>query len=581
MSIFAPSIRPLLISACAAALLGCGNGAEKNTDAPSVSQEAAQVATPSPIDTPFTLKDASEIDVDALLSLLPEGARPTYESAAFDAKLGATVLNNVRFQTAAVDIEIDGEGERPNRIGGEFDVDGFVIERAELYGVDEDAIDRLLTAETRAFDAPMESVFKKVRLFGLAGLGEDNQPREDFTIGAIEIDQLDLRQGIGKGADDAENEDSVEPNGLAVLANAVSFGGLYFKDINAETELEGDAALSVTAPDLRLVGGGGGKLGAMIANDLDYVMTQSSSAIAETVGAIPQVGGLLNGPLRNLIAPENQQMKIASAEWRDIDFSGLLPYGLKDELPPFDAKNLIDLGSATVINAETFVAGKRASIAPKTIVSAMEFTWLAPSKIRAVSNDAQYDYTAYLSDDESAAEALAILQKYGLDSIKGDSEMSYDWSADDGDAVFSTVYKSPVFADFTMDVALEGLSLEAIEASAGAGANPVADLAALTKAEIVLDDHTMLDAIFDLAALGGKSDLRTTTPVTMRFLGLQFAAINPRVPGYIESFAGFIESGGKLTIKAEPEDPIRLNTLSTQEPPTLPDVLNLTVTLEK
>ena len=62
------------------------------------------------------------------LALMPEDERPSYDTARFDESLGATVVENLRFADAD-----DGEA--------------VVVSRAEFYGVDMDAIERIRGAD--------------------------------------------------------------------------------------------------------------------------------------------------------------------------------------------------------------------------------------------------------------------------------------------------------------------------------------------------------------------------------------------------------------------------------------------------
>ena len=112
----------------------------------------------------------------------------------------------------------------------------------------------------------------------------------------------------------------------------------------------------------------------------------SRAALLNAAG--PQASLFLSGPLSGLFAPESQQIKAATFEWRDIDFSNLLAWGLKDEEPPMTETDLIDLGTLKLTDMETFVGEKRANAIAEATVSAMEFTWLIPSKFRAFTKGA-------------------------------------------------------------------------------------------------------------------------------------------------------------------------------------------------
>ena len=367
----------VLAATAALALAACGKKESAN-EAPqtAASAKAEKSGSASPLDASFKLKNAEAIDIDQLFALMPADSRPTYESAEFDKSLGATVVTNLRFSDAD-----DGEGMN--------------VARAEFYGVDLAAIDRIKASTNTELDAPFETIFEKVRLFDVSteGFGEDEGK---LTIGGVEIDRLELREsgfdGDGKGEDGAR------------AMNATKLAGLYFKDISMIAESEETPSVSFNAPDLRLVGLGGGKISAVIANDLEYNMVQTEASIAAMRAAMgPQAAFLLTGPLSGVIAPNNQNTKLKTFEWRNIDASGLMDWGLKGEEPPMTETDLIDLGTIKATEMETFINDKRAAYMKEATVSAMEFTWMIPSKFRADTKEAIYDFTAYVPDTEEAA----------------------------------------------------------------------------------------------------------------------------------------------------------------------------------
>lgn len=549
--------RALLALVAAFAFAACA----KKSDAPRTpaSVEAADIDAASPLDRPYRARDGEALDIDRLFEILPLYLRPTYAKSDFDKKTGATVVADLEF-------------------GGEK---GFRVKRAEFYGVDLDRIERVKSAENAALDAPMEPVIAKLRLYDIESV--DGDEPGGVTIKAAEIDALRIRQG-GVPKESAAS-------GLAAFFNAFDVAGVYFKDVRAtgadETRSDTGAAFDFEAADLRLVGVGGGRVDAVVARDVGYIVRQSSSAIAAAGKGLGPAGDvLLNGPLRNFIAPENQRVKAKSLEWRNISFAGLMQYGLKGERPPISARDLIDLGTARLVDTETFFGDKRVSIVPQTDISAMEFDWFAPSKIRAVTRGGVYDFTGYVPDTEE--KAIAELKSRKLDRVKADSDLAFDWSAETGAAVFSTGFDSSGLADLDIDVALDGLELKRIEAARLAGArNAAGELARLERFSFVIADEQMLDAFYALSALqtGGEAkDVRAATPALMRLTQLELKRSNPRVASYIDALADFLEDGGTLEVKAEPETPVPLEALGAAAaggPDAMAAAVNLTVTRKK
>ncbi len=543
------------------ALAGCGKKAAAPSSAASVA--AGDISAASPLDKPYRLKGGKELDVDRLFELMPLYLRPTYEKASFDPKIGATIVVNLKFGDVAA-------------------ARGFTARRAEFYGVELATIEKLESAQNAALDAPMELVLGKLRLFDVENVASPDNPSK-LTIKAVEIDSMRIRQGgIPKES---------PASGLAAFFNAFDVAGVYFRDVRTtgadiEQSTSG-AAFDFAAADLRLVGLGGGKLGALVGRDLDYVIRQSPDAVAAASrGLGPMSDILVNGPLRNFIAPENQRTKLRTLEWRDISFAGLMQYGLKGERPPISARKLIDLGTARFADAETFVGEKRFSLVPETTISAMEFVWIAPSKIRSVTRGGTYDFTAYVPDEEK--DAIGVLKSRKLDKVKGDSDFAYDWNPDRGGAIASAGFNSAGFADFDFDLALEGLELKKIEAARTSGASkPAADIAKLKSLSIVIADEQMLDAFYELSALqtgGTAKDVRAATPAMMRLGKIELQRESPRLASYMDAIADFLEDGGTLEIRAAPEAPVSLSAISesaTGGPDAMAAAVNLSVMRKK
>lgn len=549
----------LLAGAAALALASCGKK-EEAIDGPrsETTRQAVNADAASPLDASFALKGAGPVDIDALLALMPENSRPSYETATFDDSLGATVVENLRFADAD-----DGEA--------------VTVRRAEFYGVDMEAIARVRDAESAGADAPFETVFQKVRFFDVAseGLEQDDEAAR-LAIGGIEFDTMQIRQGGFEG-------DGVGDEG-ARFFNAVNLAGLYFKDLSFDVEAGEAPTVAMKAPDLRFVSLGGGKLGAVIANDLEYDVKQSAQSLAAMREAMgPQGAMFLSGPLAGFFAPESQRVGIEAVEWRNIDLSGLLAWGLKDERPPVTEERLVDLGTMQASGMETYVNGKRAVTVGEASMTAGEFTWLMPSNFRFDSKDAVYDFTAYVPDTEEAA--LTVLRERGLDKVEADGAAEWVWNADTGVADLDYVANMADFASFNADIGFTGMKLDDVAAAMDdPGVASLFSQGAFRNFSLKVEDEEALDAIFALAALqmgGTGEDLRASVPAMIRLMGAQAAQMNPRMTDYINALAEFVSKGGSLDIIAEPAEPVAFSALQATgatAPQTLPDMINLTVT---
>jgi hypothetical protein len=548
----------LLAGVAALALVSCGKKEGAGGPSSETSAAAAKADAGSPLDRSFSLKGGAPVEIDEVLALLPEDSRPSYESASFDDALGATVVQNLRFADAD-----DGEA--------------VTVARAEFYGVDMDAVARVRAAEKAGADAPFETIFEKVRLLDIASEGlEEEGEAVRMTIGGVEFDKLQIRQGGVEG--DGEGDEA------ARFFNAINLAGLYFKDLSFATESAEAPTIVMSAPDFRLVGVGGGKLGAIIANGVEYDVKQSEASLAAMREAMgPQAAMLLSGPLAGFIAPESQHVKTETLEWRNIDLSGLLSWGLKGEEPPLTATDLIDLGTMKASNIETFINGKRAAKVAEANMTAGEFTWIAPSNIRVDSKGVVYDFTAYVPDTEE--EAVKVLKDHGLDNVKGDGTASWVWNAKTGVADLNYVANMEKFANFDVSMGFDDFKLEEIAAAMEDGdEDALLTKGAFKNFTLTLEDDRALDAIFALAALqmgGTGEDLRASVPAMIRLSGAQAAQMNPRISGYVNALAEFVAKGGSLNIAATPAEPVPFATLQatgSTAPQTLPDVIDLKVT---
>ena len=232
------------------------------------------------------------------------------------------------------------------------------------------------------------------------------------------------------------------------------------------------------------------------------------------------------------------------------------------------------------LDAATYINGKKAVSAAEATVSVLDFTWLAPSKIRSQTKGVEYDFTAYAGENEP--KMLAALKGHGLNSVKASADFAWDWDPNKGGAALKSSFLSDKLADFKMDASVSGWDLKKMAAAQTAGErNLFAAFARLDGFALTLTDKKLLDAVFDISAIemgGTGAELRRNAPALVRLSGAAFAAANPRLSAYVDAVADFIGEGGTLEITAKPEAPVPLQAMSVAGPETLPDLLNLEVT---
>ena len=391
-----------------------------------------------------------------------------------------------------------------------------------------------------------------------------------LSIGGLELDQVHAQAGF-LDADDEDRDFS-----------KLSLGGIYFKDLAvAEMGDELGGVMTFRTPDFRVVGLGEGKLDAILFKDLEYDVTQNEDAvniIGDMFGGA--IGGLLDSPIGQMVSPTEERTTIGSFEWRGIDYKGLLAYRDSDVAPPTSARDLINLGNIKVTDAVSFVNGKKFSSAPLSELSHMEFVWLAPSKIRGQTKNAEYDFTVFA--DTGDEDILSSMKELGLDKVVANSSFSYDWDPETGEASLVTDGNASELMQFALKFDLAGLSLGSLDADA-AEEGPVG-LFAQTKfagLNMSIQDEKFLDVAFTLATLESDQnaeEVRSFLPALIRVASMQYAFSNSAVADSINQLADFVEGGGGLTIEVAPEAPLTLNDFDIDDPADLVDVLGIDVT---
>lgn len=556
-----------LASASALMLASCGGGGgDSSAPQSKASAAAAKVSSESPLEKTFSVKGAEELDVKRLFSLLPPGLEATYADTSFDKKTGATTVSGIKIFEVSQTSVAETYSES---------TEGYLeVGRAEFFGVDLELLEGINETEATV-DAPFKTAFEKVRFFDLKFAGSDEDEAK-FSMGAIEFDKLDIREG----GMPAEKSDGA----IAFFFNSFSMAGIYAKDIAFGAGQEG-LALSFSAPDMRVIGLGGGKLDTFLAKDLEYNLQQDVDTLAALGGSASPAGTILDGPLGNFIAPEKQRAIVESVVWNSINLSGIMDYALKSEEPPVTATDLIDLGNISVLNTKTFIGERVFSFTPETTVSDMKFTWLAPSKIRSESKGGTYDFTAYTEGQEELTEALKEL---GLDKVKADSLLTYDWNAKKGGADFVTNFDADGLADVSMSFGAEGLVLKDLYDAMKAGdKDAVSTLGEFEGLSIEIADEKLLDAIFTLGGMQAgisAEDARQTAIGGLNIARLQAAQFGGRFNDYIDAIGAFLEEGGTLKIDASPEKPVPFSAFTSvvaDGPAAATELVDLTISHKK
>lgn len=450
---------------------------------------------------------AGEVDVDALLKLIPPTAKATYGSKSYDALTGITTVRDLKIADAA--------NEAQNFIA---------VQELGLRGLDLAAFQYVF--DFAKYGATLDETFKQ--LFGdvmvknasVTMAGVNVASVEEISFGGVQMKQLAAKPPGEFGTADDEKARS---QFLGAMLDSLITGEIKMTNFTAEGE--GNKA-SVKG----LVFGGINR-GQFGASTLD-----TFESVAEGITT-----------------------KIASAKSDGADFSKGIQWLLKAELPPISPDALLYFGAASVNGISYDKDGTVFTIGSYTI-DPINFYWLVPTSLKIGINDIYYKPSA--ADASGGQEALTEL---GLDHI--DMDLSTEWTFDvaGGNAslkewriAVADMFEAKLSFDLTginlaqlIDPATTQSALFGVGISGAqfffkndGGFDKI--LAAAAKEENTTPDALKQQALDQLTQIesGMPQPDGTVKPLT------------DRLKSIVAAFKSFIQSPGTLSIKVQPAAPI-------------------------
>ncbi len=551
----------LLIGTAALGLVACGGdkgdgGGKSSTSSNLVSVDLK--GGKSPLDKSFAYKQGEELDVDAFFAAASDNEEMpfTYDSSTFDKKTGATIITN---------------------LVSKDDSDSFSIGRLELYGVNQDNI--LALKGDEATDGQLD-IFRKIRAFDVSFTDPDSGSSK-FSIGALEVDSLKIK-GHGAGAEEAL-KDGQE---LAMALDSFSLGGVYLKDLSLDAMEAGDMGIAMKVADLRFGAMQDGKFGGLYMADVEYSMEQSPEMRAMMLGELDaNTRAMFEGPLGNLLFPENSQGTISKVTWDGMNISGLMEYLRSGEKPPFSAKNLIWVGGMEINDTVTKINGVQAASIGRSVLDPIEFEWLVPTRIASREEDGVYNIGALMPE---GAEALtALVKENGLEAVKYEADFLWDYDTKKGNAKLVSDTKMNGLANFYLDLKLADAPLEPLLTGMEAEDQTVIQNIALEGMTLRIEDEKLLNFVFGVAGQQYGQDaeqMRQTAVGMMGFASMQAAQLGPDYVDYVSAVQGFMTDGGILEISIAPKEKLTMAVLADLEeagPEAIPGILGLSVTHKK
>ncbi len=454
---------------------------------------------------------AGEVDIDALLALLPAEVKASYGGKSYDALSGVTTVRDLKI--------FDPGAETQNFIA---------IQEIGLRGVDMAAFKHVF--DFAAYGATPDEAFKQ--LFGdivvknasITANGQLVGGVEEIAFGGVQMKQLAAKPPGQHGADRDEK------------AAAQFFGALLDSAITGEIKVS----------RLTMEGGGNrASVASLVFGGINRGQFGSSSLDTFESSA----AGLTT--------------KIASATSEGADLTKVIPWLLKGEFPPVSPEGLLYFGASSVNGLAYEMGGTTVTIASYEI-DPVAFYWLVPSSLKLSVNDIVFKPAA--NDPTGAAEGLAEL---GLDHL--DIDIGFEW-AFDGDGGGASLKEFRIAESQLLDAALSfdltGINLaQLVDNQTAQGALMAVGL---TGAQLFIKNNGGFDKF--LAAVAREQG---TTPEALKDMALQQLSqieggmpqpdgttqpLSDRLQGIVAAFKSFINSPGTLTIKVQPASPITVGT---------------------
>ena len=481
---------------------------------------------------------AGEVDVDALLKLLPAEAKATYESKSYDSLTGVTTIRNLKIA--------DAKAEGQNYLA---------IEEVGLRGLDLAAFEHVF--DFSKYAPARDETFKQ--LFGDVTIRKASIVAEGKTVGGIEsitsggvqmkqLQNLPPGQNLPSGQGAMANNDVENFKFLGSLLDSIISGPVEMTSFTVEAD-------------------------------------GNKSSIAKlTMGGITR-GQFGPSSLENFEAvSEGNYAKIASASGEGGDFSKVLPWMIKGEMPPVGPEQLLYLGGGKAVGLDYNLMGTKVTIAEYSI-SAVNFFWLVPSSLQLGISDLVITPPA---EDNGSGFTTAELQKLGISNL--DLDFGLDWVLDGaaGTAQLKELrIQESQLLDTTLAIDLNGINLTQL-IDPGMSQMSMMQIG-LTYAKFYLKNNGGFEKFLSLAA-----QEEGTTPEALKQQAMdQLTQLEGGVPGpdgqpkppsdrvksIIAALKSFIQSPGTLTVTVQPASPVTATTGmgAMFDPFSAPDTLGVTV----
>lgn len=430
------------------------------------------------------------------------------------------------------------------------------VDRALMRGLDVAAFESVFdpTKYTATRDETFKPLFDTVTLSGVKFIGDG---KEFATIGTVDARQLVMKQfGFIPGGADFEKQ-FVSPDLMGIqiigmVADALKVGAMSISNLHMFSE-EPEGKFDYRWDTYEVTGIDRGKFGAARSANISMDMADSASG------------------MKIISTQESQQSEGA-------DFSALLPYMIKAEMPPVTETKLISMGRGGAKNLKYSVPGYGEYLLSEVTNEPIKFEWLIPSDLRFAAKG------VFKADPNADPMAADMLTQLGQTDFPFDMNLVWTYEGTNGDAKLET-FGLKIAGLYGTDF---GLSLSGMKLSEFATQEKMeAMMGGLLFSGFTLtvkDDGgtNKLIKIFAKENQMPEADARTLLQQQAIAMGTTEPQ-DPTMTAIANGIAKFIADPGTLTISAIPAQPVPLMLLMMQsgDPASVAQTLNVKVEATK
>jgi|GEM_PF-2639991 len=554
------------------------------------------------LDEEFSISSAEEIDVDALMAMMPQGLSVDYDDAEFDEETGATIIEDVeiefdRLNGLAIEIEelviwdLDMDYVAARLSGESAGTTGRVARRIEAHDVELTGVEEMYQGFIEAYTDVLEGSVED--MFG-EEIDEEAREAMDMRIDEFEMSidfivfddfrlrewELDLVDSEAAGDDWAELMPFLQR--YAAWNRAFEFDGMAMEGLSAEMELtQADMTQDWELDINRIIYEGyrGGDVALNLIDGLYGYIDMDMPDDEEFEG----------------MGPVSFGFEVDSYVVEGVALDKVMGYLARGVMPPKDETDLMSLGVWTVEGEYVSFNDALFYSVEKSVIELDDWHWLLPASLRVSVTNMSYDIEGYVSgvfdmmgdegpsDEEISTfyDVMDVMDDYDLARPSFDYSLLWDWRPESGKASAGLAFSLDGYQRAAMlltgtlpdyDSAADTIADDFSSVDSETLEQVFEDYSSLASFQLEMVDEGGFEKAFpmiiEVAKLfedeQGAEFLANATPESLRgfvtggiTLGAeQITEFVPQAPAFASELVAFIEEGGRFTLSVRPQEPI-------------------------